>query len=133
MKRITSIAAAFALSAGAAFSAGHGGAQGVWATEANDEGSYLHVEIKPCGDRLCGHIIDAKNAAGESNADYAHLGRQIIFDMAADGGTKWKDGEIWAPDEDKTYDSKMELKGDTLVVKGCVFFICRGQDWTRVN
>lgn len=106
---------------------------GVWATEANDAGEYLTVEVKPCGDKVCGFIVGAHGANGETDPEYANLGRQMIFDMVPDGANKWDDGEIWAPDADETYNSNMELKGDTLTVEGCVLFICRGQDWTRVN
>ena len=45
----------------------------------------------------------------------------------------WAQGTIWAPDQDKTYDSKMSLSGNTLEVSGCVLFICRSQNWTRMN
>jgi len=54
--------------------------------------------------------------------------------MVPDGANEWGDGTIWAPDDDKTYDSSMELSGNTLEVSGCVLggIICRGQDWTRL-
>ncbi|MEM9794644.1 MAG: DUF2147 domain-containing protein, partial [Pseudomonadota bacterium] len=42
-------------------------------------------------------------------------------------------GQIWAPDDDKTYRSNMALDGDSLKVEGCVAIFCRGQTWTRVN
>lgn len=106
---------------------------GLWRTEPNDEGAYLVVEIKPCADKVCGEIVDAKDGAGVSDASYEHLGRSIIFDMEPDGENKWDNGEIWAPDEDKTYSSNMELRGDVLAVEGCVLVFCRGQDWMREN
>lgn len=130
MKHVITAAALIALSAGTAFSAE---VTGRWATEANDEGGYLEVDIAACGDKVCGTIVAAKNVSGTVNETYEHLGKGIIFDMVADGENKWTDGEIWAPDEDKRYNSNMELNGDVLEVEGCVFFICRGQDWKRVN
>jgi len=62
------------------------------------------------------------------------VGKTIIADMVPDGANEWGDGTIWAPDDDKTYDSSMELSGNTLEVSGCVLggIICRGQDWTRL-
>ena len=128
--RTTFAIAACVIAAGAAHA---GDPTGVWATERNDDGNYLTVEVKPCGDKFCGYIIDGHEANGEANPNYENRGRQMIFDMVADGENKWDDGEIWAPDSDETYSSNMELKGDVLRVEGCVLFICRGQDWTRVN
>ena len=124
--------------AGLALAAGGAAAQsadGLWRTEANDEGGYLVVEMGPCASdagRTCGVIKRAVGADGE-NPDYAHLGREIVSGMAPDGPGKWDDGTIWAPDDDKTYSSSMELSGEVLRVEGCVLFICRGRDWRRAE
>lgn len=122
--------AAVALAAAPAFAADP---SGLWRTEANDEGSYLVVEVKPCGDKVCGVIVDARTSSGESRPSYEHIGRSIITGMVPDGENKWDDGEIWAPDEDKTYSSSMELKGEVLAVEGCILVFCRGQDWLRAQ
>ena len=120
-------AAALCLLAGAAAA----DATGKWMTNPNEEGGFLVVEVAPCGDALCGTIIEARNVSGKVNETYEHLGRQMISGMKPDGANKWDDGEIWAPDEDKTYSANMELKGDVLAVEGCVLVFCRGQDWAR--
>lgn len=130
MKRILIAAAAVAFTASGALAQD---VLGIWKTEANDEGSYLEVDIQPCGANLCGTIIAAKNKEGVADPAYANLGKGIIFDMAPDGENKWDDGEIWAPDDDKRYSSNMELQEGVLEVEGCVFIICRGQSWTRAN
>ncbi|MEM9060065.1 MAG: DUF2147 domain-containing protein [Pseudomonadota bacterium] len=114
---------------------------GVWQSETNDEGNYVHVEMAPCasdGALICGTIIEATNvdpAATNPARRAALLGKVMINDMAADGANRWDDGTIWAPDDEETYSSKMELNGDVLEVSGCVFggLICRGQDWKRVK
>ena len=104
---------------------------GVWKSEPSDEGAYIHVEIKECGDKVCGTILKQFNSTSGRNVE----GKSIIWDMVPDGTNKWDDGTIWAPDDDETYSSKMELNGDVLRVSGCVMggLICRGQDWTRVK
>lgn len=129
--RATLAAASLCLVAGAAQA---GDPTGVWATEKNDEGRYLTVEVRACGEAMfCGFILNGHTADGTADPDYEHKGRQMIFDMVADGENQWDDGEIWAPDDDETYSANMELKDDVLTVEGCVLIICRGQDWTRVN
>ena len=129
MFRTFAAAAAMTLFASAAAAS----PMGVWATERNDEGNYLTVEIKSCGEKLCGYIVGAHGADDATDPDYPHLGKPMVTDMVADGANKWDDGEIWDPSKDERYNSNMELKGDVLTVEGCVLFICRGQDWTRVN
>lgn len=109
-------------------------AHGLWRTEANDEGAHLEIAVGPCANdasATCGVIQTARDASGQSG-DYAHLGREMITGMTADG-TNYSGGRIWAPDEDKTYRATMGLDGDVLTVEGCVLIICRGQDWTRVQ
>lgn len=112
-----------------------GGADGVWKTASDDRGGYLEVTIAPCGSdaaRSCGTITRAFTKAGE-DPGYAHLGKLIIKDMAPDGDGKLSGGSIWNPEDGKTYDSKLTVKGSTLEVDGCVMIFCKEQDWTRVK
>ncbi len=108
---------------------------GTWRTEPGDTGGYLHVEIAPCGEAICGTITKAFKEGGAPDTAYEHLGKRMIWDMNDNGGGSFSGGKIWAPDSDKTYKSKMSLDGGTLTVKGCVAggLICRGQKWQRVN
>lgn len=106
-------------------------ASGVWTSEKNDEGKWITVTIAPCGQQMCGVIT-----AVHGGADPSGVGKPIIRGMNKYGDNRWDDGEIFAPDEKKWYDSKMELVSDTqLDVAGCVAFgiICRSQSWTRAQ
>lgn len=106
------------------------GVYGVWKTESNRDGAYLHVEIGDCGDKLCGTITKTVNSENQEI-----VGRKIIEEMNADGPNKWDDGTIWKPDTDEVYDSEMTLEGQVLKVSGCVLagMVCKSQDWTRVE
>ena len=108
-------------------------AEGMWRTEPGDTGGYLHVSVYECGAAICGVIRAAFDETGERNTGYEHLNKRMLWDMQPRGGGSYGDGRIWAPDRDKTYNSRMSLEGDTLEVSGCVFGICRGQMWQRVN
>jgi uncharacterized protein (DUF2147 family) len=105
--------------------------EGLWRTQPGDTGAYLHVRVAPCAGgqgTLCGQIVEA---FGATRTDLP--GRTIIANMAPDGAGRWSGGTIWAPDDDRTYRSKMSLDGDALTVEGCVAIICRGQTWTRAR
>ncbi len=104
---------------------------GTWQTATSDTGAYLHVEIGACDSdatQICGTITAAFAGATAEN-----IGKPIIWDMQARGDNRWRRGQIWAPDDDKTYRANMTLNGDSLEVEGCVAVFCRGQVWTRVN
>ena len=127
---IATIAVALTFGAGAAFA---DPVIGTWKTEPGDTGGYLHVAVAKCGSEICGTIAKAYDGAGSSSGDYEHLGKTMIWDMSPSGNGAYGGGKIWAPDRDKTYKSRMQLSGNQLTVEGCVFGICRGQTWTRVN
>lgn len=104
---------------------------GTWQTETSDEGAFLHVKIGPCGNnasKVCGTITKVVNSENQEIK-----GKPIIWGMTERGANSWSKGTIWAPDDDETYNSSMELKGNVLAVKGCVLVFCRGQNWKRIN
>jgi uncharacterized protein (DUF2147 family) len=126
------LAAATATAPAMAFA---GGADGVWKTEADGDGAYLEVTIGACAsaaDKTCGIITTAFKKDGKDPA-YANLGKKIVWDMTSSDGVSYFGGKIWDPEHNKTYSSKMKVKGDVLDVEGCVSIICSGQDWTRVK
>ena len=128
MKRITLIAAACLMASAASADP----VAGTWKTQPGDDGAYGHVTVAPCGSAICGTIAKAFNASGQEIAS-DNIGKPIIWDMKAKGGGAYSGGKIWAPDRDKTYNSKMSLSGNALKVEGCVLGICRDQMWSRVN
>lgn len=106
---------------------------GIWQTQKNDDGKYLHVKVHACAadaGKVCGTIESAHGGATAAN-----VGKPIIWDMTPDGTSAWDNGKIWKADDDEVYDSEMELKGNILSVSGCVLggLICRSQDWPRVK
>lgn len=125
------LAAVFAAAAAPAFA---DPVEGTWRTRPDDNGNFGHVRIAACGAKLCGTLVRAFNGQGQP-IDSPNVGRQIVWDMEAQGNGQYANGKIWAPDRDKTYRSKMELSGNTLSVSGCVLggAICRAQQWTRAD
>ncbi len=107
-------------------------ALGRWRTQPDDNGNTGIVEMVMCGDRLCGTLTQSMRANGEVFQS-ANVGRRIVWDMEPRGNGSYRDGQIWSPDRDQTYSSRMTLAGDTLTVAGCVLFICRDQTWTRAR
>lgn len=130
MNKLT-LAALLSVMAGAAFA---DPVEGLWKTKPDDNGNYGHVQIAPCGDKLCGVLVEAFDSSGAVMAS-DNIGKQIVWDMTANGDGTYGGGKVWAPDRDKTYKSKMALSGDVLSVSGCVLggVICRDSEWQRVK
>lgn len=127
MKTFALTVAAIVGFAGAAFA---DPLEGDWRTTRDDNGNSGIIRIAPCGAALCGTLIqsfDANNAPMET----ANTGRQIISDTTSNGGGEYR-GQVYSPDRDKTYNSRLQLNGNTLAVSGCVLGICRDAGtWTR--
>ncbi|WP_041316662.1 DUF2147 domain-containing protein [Hyphomicrobium nitrativorans] len=98
---------------------------GVWV---NDTGRGA-IEIKQCGDKLCGHVVWVKDTA-----DVEGCGRQIIGDVTSSGGGVWGDGWIYSPERKRNYNVELTPQKDgTLKVKGFagVSFLSRTMVWTK--
>lgn len=108
------------------------GLSGIFQTEPNDDGNIGMVQFGDCGGKTCGKLIKSFDSAGKEITS-PHTGKNIVANMTDDGEGAFSGGTIWDPGADKTYRSKMRLRGDTLEVSGCVAVFCDKQRWTRVQ
>lgn len=94
---------------------------GDWQTE----GHKGFVRIEPCGQALCGYVLDlSSNAKGET----------VLIDMKSKTASEWS-GDIYSRNSGNTYYATMTLKGpDHLQVEACALgkFFCSGNAWTRI-
>lgn len=128
MKNLLCAAALAALAAPAAADPVYGR----WRTAPDDNGNTGIIEMAACGNRICGTLIQAMDAQGQPMAS-PNVGRLIVWDMEPAGNGQYRNGQVWAPDRNRTYNSRMELRGDRLGVSGCVLMFCREAVWTRVR
>ncbi|MGY6534439.1 MAG: DUF2147 domain-containing protein [Pararhodobacter sp.] len=107
-------------------------ALGRWRTAPDDNANTGIVEIAFCGDLLCGTLIEAHDSNGQPMSS-PNVGRRIVWDMEPRGSGRYRNGRVWAPDRDQTYNARMDLSGDRLSVSGCVLVFCREAVWTRAR
>jgi sterol desaturase/sphingolipid hydroxylase (fatty acid hydroxylase superfamily)/uncharacterized protein (DUF2147 family) len=119
---------------------------GEWATQ----GNAAHVRIERCESSpstLCGIItwlwepVDAKGEPirDERNPDPSLRSRSLVgasllkdFRPAANG--ELTEGQIYNPENGRTYRASMKLRGeDILEVKGCFLIVCDTQVWRRAD
>jgi uncharacterized protein (DUF2147 family) len=122
-------------------------------------GFAARVKLAACDDKLCGDIVWAWDDTPTGASDKRPLvGQRIIRGMVtetaggASAGTVTGPsviasvqgsarshgtyvryaGSIYNPEDGQTYKATMRLKtANTLLVEGCVLFICREQIWRR--
>ena len=130
MRKTTLVAMAFSLMALPALA---DPAHGLWKTQPDDNGNFGHVRMQTCSNgKICGGLVAAFDGAGQQ-MESPNIGRAIVWDMEPESDGQYRNGRVWAPDRDRTYNSRMELRGSTLGVSGCVLGICREQQWTRLQ
>lgn len=116
---------------------------GVWV----DDTGKGAVEIKPCGDKLCGFIYWLKEPLGtdgqpridRNNPDEAKrtrpiCGLQVLGNLAKMSEGGYDSGWVYDPKVGKTYDSAIDLTGkDQLTVTGYRAMRILGKSfvWTR--
>lgn len=97
---------------------------GVWF---NDTGRGA-VEIKPCGNALCGHVVWVKD-----QADVKGCGKQIIGEAERQEGGVWDNGWIYSPEQKKRFDVELKVIEGKLRVVGYVGtkLFSRTMYWTK--
>ena len=104
---------------------------GIWKT---DQGT---VRVYDCGGALCATAVSAKEKTDRNNVDPSKrnrplVGVAILTGLRPQGANKWSGGQVYNPDDGKTYDANVSLEGaNTLKVQGCIFIGCRTVTWTR--
>ncbi len=78
--------------------------RGIWF---NDTGRGA-IEIKSCGENLCGEVVWVKDAS-----DSDGCGKKIIGDVKPSGAKSWDGGWIYSPEKKKTYDVELTPIGAT--------------------
>lgn len=106
---------------------------GDWRTTADDNGNSGLIRIAPCGEALCGTLVQSFDSAGNPMQS-ENVGRQLIWDTTPSDQSGQYRGMLHSPDRGRDYRSRLVLSGDALTVSGCVMggAICReGGTWQR--
>jgi uncharacterized protein (DUF2147 family) len=105
------------------------------------------VKVSECGGNLCAKIvalaepiskIDGKPKVDRENEDASKrkrplIGLTVMNGMKPAGEGTWK-GQIYNPDDGKTYSATVRLSGDRMKVQGCVLgVLCKTNNFARVD
>jgi uncharacterized protein (DUF2147 family) len=106
---------------------------GTWAVEPDSKGQVGHVQITPCGARLCGTVVRIFDRAGRPTTT-SNLGRRVLRDVRQTGPNSYEDGKIYVPLLRAEFDVDIALSGTRLDLTACnALDICRSQTWRRVQ
>jgi hypothetical protein len=95
---------------------------GDWETE----GQKGMVRIEPCGQALCGYVLDPSSKA---------KGETVLVDMKSKSASEWS-GSVYSRDSGNIYYGTIAMKGpNSLWVEACALgrFFCSGNTWSRTD
>lgn len=132
MTRLAILLAA-ALAAVPASAAAQSPLEGTWT---NPKGS-VTVRIAPCGEQLCGRVVNASAKAKRDAAEGGTrnlVGTTILSGIAPAGTNKWR-GRAFMPKVNRHAMANLSLAGrNKLNVQGCLLSVlCKSQTWSRVG
>ena len=106
--------------------------EGLWRTAPDPQGRTGFVQIEPCGAAFCGRLLRAVDERGREVAT-PEVGRMVLWDTVPQGTGTYR-GRVYSPGRNAEYDSRLTLRGDSLLVEGCLLGQCRGgAPWARAD
>ena len=84
------------------------------------------VRIEPCGQALCGYVLDPSSKA---------KGETVLVDMKSKSASEWS-GSVYSRDSGSIYYGTIAMKGpNSLRVEACALgrFFCSGNIWSRAD
>ena len=84
------------------------------------------VRIEPCGQALCGYVLDPSSKA---------RGETVLVDMKSKSASEWS-GSVYSRDSGNIYYGTIAMKGpNSLWVEACALgrFFCSGNIWSRTD
>jgi len=98
----------------------------------------VHIELKPCGNEICGVVIWASakaEAASRKGSGKPLVGMQLMRNFVV-GPDHIGRGKVFVPDLNNTFSgTAQQIDARTLRARGCLFanVLCKSQVWTRID
>ncbi len=115
---------------------------GLWKTQTRNG----TVSVQKCGASICGTIVtsdllkqhpDQKDVLNKDETKRGRVleGLTILSGFHQDDGGVWSDGQVYNPDDGRTYSGKITpVDANHLKLRGCVFVpLCKTETWTRIQ
>jgi uncharacterized protein (DUF2147 family) len=89
------------------------------------------VEIRPCGEHMCGRVVWLKNPTHRSRSGRAICGAQILGNLRRAERNIWSSGWIFNPEGEERFSAEIKLQNEnTLLVTGYLGIKLLGETFT---
>jgi uncharacterized protein (DUF2147 family) len=89
------------------------------------------VEIRRCGEHMCGRVVWLKDPTHRSRTGRPICGAQILGALRREETNKWSSGWIYNPEDEERFSAEIKLQNDnTLLVTGYLGIKLLGETFT---
>jgi uncharacterized protein (DUF2147 family) len=89
------------------------------------------VEIRPCGELMCGRVVWLKNPTHRSRSGRPICGAQILGNLRRGETNTWSSGWIFNPEDEERFSAEIKLQNEnTLLVTGYLGIKLLGETFT---
>jgi len=89
------------------------------------------VEIRPCGQLMCGRVVWLKNPTHRSRSGRPICGAQILGNLHRGETNTWSAGWIYNPEDEERFSAEIKLQNEnTLLVTGYLGIKLLGETFT---
>jgi uncharacterized protein (DUF2147 family) len=89
------------------------------------------VEIRACGELMCGRVVWLKNPTHRSRSGRPICGAQILGNLRRGETNTWSSGWIYNPEDEERFSAEIKLQNDnTLLVTGYLGIKLLGETFT---
>jgi uncharacterized protein (DUF2147 family) len=89
------------------------------------------VEIRPCGELMCGRVVWLKNPTHRSRSGRPICGAQILGNLRRGETNTWSSGWIFNPEDEERFSAEIKLQNEnTLLVTGYLGLKLLGETFT---
>lgn len=105
-------------------------ALGVWVTQPDRKKLTSLIEVRACGQALCGKILRAFDPSGRE-VKTKNIGKELFWGLRPTGSGTYDGGTAWVPLLNVKAAASATVKGNRMTVRGCKGKVCKDQVWTR--
>lgn len=106
-------------------------AEGIWITPPDRKNLTSYIEVRRCGDALCGRVLRAYDPSGREVMT-RNVGKELFWGLRPQGGGTYGDGTAIVPLLNVKAKATARLTGNRMTVTGCKGRICDSQVWSRL-
>lgn len=104
---------------------------GVWQSPPDSKGQIGQVQVRHCAAAFCGQLVRTYDRDGLP-ITLPTTGLELFGEMTQTRPGTYGNGWVYVPFLGRKFPAEIEIRGDALILEGCIGPMCKKQVWQRV-